>query len=293
MTSTGACGVLPVLVNQAEKEQASGERFAFGKNWQRFLTVLDDNRIAKAEESLAGFLETASLKGKTFIDVGSGSGLFSLAARRMGARVISFDYDPQSVACTAELKRRYFDGDPEWSVLSGSVLDEAFLGTLGTFDVVYSWGVLHHTGRMWEALRNVDTLVAPGGKLYIAIYNDQGSASIRWRSVKRLYNRSGAVLRKAVLLLAFVRLWGPTMARGLLKGHPLRPWQTYGGMRGMSPWHDVVDWVGGYPFEVAKPEQIFEFFRARGCTLQSLKTCGGGMGCNEFVFLKAGADAKA
>jgi 2-polyprenyl-6-hydroxyphenyl methylase/3-demethylubiquinone-9 3-methyltransferase len=55
-------------------------------------------------------------------------------------------------------------------------------------------------------------------------------------------------------------------------------------MRGMSPWRDVVDWVGGLPFEVAKPEEIFEMFQQRGFSLDRLRTCAGGLGCNEFVF---------
>jgi 2-polyprenyl-6-hydroxyphenyl methylase/3-demethylubiquinone-9 3-methyltransferase len=54
----------------------------------------------------------------------------------------------------------------------------------------------------------------------------------------------------------------------------------------MSPWRDVVDWVGGYPFEVARPEEIFEFFKSKGLVLGKFKTCGGGHGCNEFVFEK-------
>src|SRR5207302_10440486 len=134
-------------------EVTRGERFEFGKNWGRFLEVLDDERIGEAEESLKKMLEVEGLAGKSFLDIGSGSGLFSLAARRLGARVHSFDYDPQSVACAAELRRRYFPNDEDWVVEPGSALDEAYLNRLGTFDIVYSWGVLHHTGAMWQALK--------------------------------------------------------------------------------------------------------------------------------------------
>ncbi len=145
-----------------QTEVLQGERFEFGANWARFLSVLNDERIEMAETSLKRMLEMDDLKGKTFLDIGSGSGLFSLAARRPGSRVHSFDYDPQSVACTAELKRRYFPEDANWTVEEGSVLDTDYLQGRGPFDVVYSWGVLHRTGAMWQALENVAQLVAGG-----------------------------------------------------------------------------------------------------------------------------------
>ena len=135
-------------------EVSRGERFEFGKNWSRFLSLLNDERIAAAQNSLKHMLGVEDLRGKSFLDIGSGSGLFSLVARRLGARVHSFDYDPHSVACTKELRRRYFPGDAEWTVEGGSALDADYLKSLGEFDVVYSWGVLHHTGQMWQALDN-------------------------------------------------------------------------------------------------------------------------------------------
>ena len=263
----------------------SGGRFEFGANWTAFLKRLTPGRIEEAERSIKRMLAAERLDGKSFLDIGSGSGLFSLAARKLGARVRSFDFDPQSVACTAELKRRYFADDPDWIVTPGSVLDEEFLGGLGKFDIVYSWGVLHHTGKLWEALDNSAALVAPAGQLFISIYNDQGRASRVWTRVKAAYVKSPRALRWAVLLPAFARLWGPSLVRDTFKGHPLRSWSAYG-ERGMDPWRDVIDWVGGYPFEVARPEQVFDFLRARGFELRKLKTCAGGLGCNEFVFVR-------
>jgi 2-polyprenyl-6-hydroxyphenyl methylase/3-demethylubiquinone-9 3-methyltransferase len=259
-------------------------RFEFGENWRRFLAGVNEDRIAKAEASLRAFLGVETLAGKRFLDIGSGSGLFSLAARRLGASVVSFDYDPQSVACTEELRRRYSPDDAEWRIERGSALDASYLRSLGAFDIVYSWGVLHHTGQMWRALELAEIPVAPNGKLYIAIYNDQDAASRRWTAVKRAYNRSRGPLRWATLAASTARLWGPTIVRDTLRGRPMASWRAYGQDRGMSPWRDVVDWVGGWPFEVAKPEQILDFYRARGFELTRLKTCGGGRGCNEFLF---------
>jgi SAM-dependent methyltransferase len=272
-----------------EEEVSAGGRFRFGENWGRFLDILDDERIRSAERSLMEMLGVDSLDGKTFLDVGSGSGLFSLAARRMGAEVTSFDYDPRSVACTAELKRRYFPDDRGWRVGEGSALDSEYIASLGKFDVVYSWGVLHHTGAMWHALANVADSVGQRGHLFIAIYNDQGRASRRWRRIKRAYVSSPGPVKWAVLFAAFARLWGPTIIRDMLEARPTRSWQNYSrwSSRGMDPWRDVVDWVGGYPFEVARPEEIFDFYHQLGFQLEKMKTCGGGLGCNEYVFGRA------
>ena len=274
-------------MNLHTEEVKSGDRFAFGKNWSRFLKVLDDNRIEEAENSLKTMLQVDSLEGKTFLDAGSGSGLFSLAAKRLGAKVTSFDYDPHSVACTGELKRRYFQDDPLWTVEEGSVLDQEYLAGLGRFDVVYSWGVLHHTGSMWQALDNVVPLVAKPGKLFVAIYNDQGGKSTRWKRIKKIYNSLPKPLRLpyGVLIMGSREIWFFILHVFSFKPFSyISSWIEYKKSRGMSRWHDLIDWVGGYPFEVAKPEDIFQFYHEKGFALEKLVTCGGGLGCNEFVF---------
>ena len=265
------------------------ERFEFGQNWSRFLDVLDDERIARARGSLCAMLELADLQGKSFLDIGSGSGLFSLAARQLGARVHSFDYDPQSVACTKELRRRYFRNDSQWQIEEGSALDEEYLKSLGEFDVVYSWGVLHHTGDMWRALANAALPVAAGGKLFIAIYNDLGSRSRRWKTIKKIYNSLPRIFRSPFAAVVMAPAELKAMARAIVIFKPdeyVRGWTRYNANRGMSRWRDVIDWVGGYPYEFAQPEEIFDFFRTRGFQLTKMKCGGVGLGCNEFVFQK-------
>jgi 2-polyprenyl-6-hydroxyphenyl methylase/3-demethylubiquinone-9 3-methyltransferase len=261
-------------------------RFAFGKNWQRFLRYLKEERIAEAEKSLQTMLEVDTLRGKSFVDVGCGSGLFSLASIRLGAaRVHSFDYDPQSVACTKELKDRYFSDAENWKIEHGSVLDRDYLSRLGQFDAVYSWGVLHHTGNMWQALENVVALVASDGRLFISLYNDQDFVSGAWRAVKRRYNRGFPWRWPIIGVFGLYFMLGGLMKDVLvLRRNPLNHYREYKRSRGMSYFPDLLDWLGGYPFEVAKPEDVFNFFRAKGFELLKLKTVGGRHGNNEFVF---------
>ena len=277
--------------DQHAAEVARGERFEFGKNWARFLTVLDDERIAQAEQSLRTMLGVETLEGRRFLDIGSGSGLFSLAARRLGATVHSFDYDPHSVACTRELKARYYRSDPHWSVERGSVLDAEYLTRLGEFDIVYSWGVLHHTGAMWQAFEHAQRAVRPGGTLFIAIYNDTGSQSARWKKIKHTYTRLPRLLRVPFALAASAPGELKSLARAILSRRPqdyVRSWTHYDPARGMNHWHDIIDWVGGYPYECAKPDAIFAFFHQRGFALDNLKI-GGGLGCSEYVFSRSAA----
>jgi 2-polyprenyl-6-hydroxyphenyl methylase/3-demethylubiquinone-9 3-methyltransferase len=204
--------------------------------------------------------------------------------------VHSFDYDLRSVACTAELKQRYFPQDENWTVGQGSALDEQYMKSLGKFDIVYSWGVLHHTGDMWRALDFAQLPVGCGGKLFIAIYNKVGSRNARWKLIKKTYNKLPALVRPVFTFCVTAPGEAKTLLRALLTlsmGSYVRTWVHYGtNNRGMTNWRDTVDWVGGYPYEFAKPEEIFDFYRERGFSLVKLKCGDVGLGCNEFVFLR-------
>lgn len=269
-----------------QRELSQGQRFEFGENWSLFLRELNEERILLAEQSLLRNLGVTTLSGRSFLDIGSGSGLFSLAARRLGAHVHSFDYDPQSVACTRQLRDTFNFNDGSWIVEEGSVLDSQYLKSLGHFDIVYSWGVLHHTGNMWSALSNASLPVAQKGLFFISIYNDIGVTSRRWLAVKRAYNKLPKGLRWIIWIPSLIKFWGPTIVRDALKFQPFRTWNNYSRIeaRGMTAFRDLIDWVGGLPYEVAKPEQIFDFFTSQGFTMCRLKTSAGGIGCNEYVF---------
>jgi 2-polyprenyl-3-methyl-5-hydroxy-6-metoxy-1,4-benzoquinol methylase len=260
-------------------------RFKFGKNWMSFLSGISEENILEAQKSLCNMFEVDSFQGKSFLDIGSGSGLFSLAAHKLGAKVRSFDFDMQSVSCTEELRQRFCHNPREWVIEKSSVLDSEYMSQIGKFDYVYSWGVLHHTGHMWEAIENTISAVNENGVCFISIYNDQGVKSKRWEKVKKLYC-SGPVGRffvKAVYLPYFLFR---AELNEIVKGrNPFTVFSRYKNNRGMSLFHDWIDWLGGYPFEVAKPEEIFDYFRKRNFVLIKLKTTQG-LGCNEFVFRK-------
>jgi 2-polyprenyl-6-hydroxyphenyl methylase/3-demethylubiquinone-9 3-methyltransferase len=204
----------------------------------------------------------------------------------MAAEVHSFDFDPQSVACTRELKRRYFPDDPRWNVELGSVLDRSYVESLGSFDIVYSWGVLHHTGSMWVALENAIGRVArPGGKLFIAIYNDQGWKSHLWWFIKSIHNRLPRALRAPFVVTISAAARAAAIVKYTVKLKPMvaiAPLLQPRRERGMSARHDELDWIGGFPFEVARFDALVDYFTARGFVLISSKR-NDSWGCNELA----------
>jgi 2-polyprenyl-6-hydroxyphenyl methylase/3-demethylubiquinone-9 3-methyltransferase len=271
---------------QATRHEDPELRFAFGRNWRSFLSTVDDHRIDEARRRLRESLGRDDLHSVRALDIGSGSGLSSLVMHQLGADVVAFDYDTDSVACTEELRRRYAPNTTHWQILKGSALDPAFMVGLGHFDLVYSWGVLHHTGSMWSALDLAAACVAPQGTLLLALYNDQGHRSRIWHAIKHLYCSSA--LGRWLVGAAFYPLFAAyALWQDLRHFHaPGTHAREYARKRGMSLFHDWRDWLGGYPFEVAKPEQVIRKLTTKGFKLRS-QTLTRGLGCNEFVFQRS------
>jgi 2-polyprenyl-6-hydroxyphenyl methylase/3-demethylubiquinone-9 3-methyltransferase len=241
-------------------------RFAFGANWQRL--EISQARIERAVRSLEKIIPEG-MHQKRFLDVGCGSGLFSLAAVRLGADVHSFDFDRDCVECARTLKAAYAP-DASWRIEHGSVLDRSYTLGLGEFDIVYSWGVLHHTGDLWIACRNAAELVRPDGRLIIAIYNDQGWRSKYWKFVKKQY--CAHPWMRPMIVVVHLPMLLARLAWRALQRTPLE--------RGMSLWRDYLDWLGGYPFEVAMPNEVVRFHD--GFELVQFQRATSG--CNEFSF---------
>ena len=265
-------------------EVASGKRFPFGRNWTRFLDTISDARIEHAERATLEMLGLSHLRGKSFLDIGSGSGLFSLVAHRLGATVHSFDYDPSSVACTRRLRDLYGVDELHWQVETGSALDQSYMESLEEFDIVYAWGVLHHTGDLWTSLAYAASRVRANGLVLLAIYNDQGRKSMLWRRIKRLYC-SGTMGRAAVVGMVFPYFFLRVVIRSCLSRRNL--FADYDVNRGMSLIRDWHDWCGGYPYEVASVEAVFRFFSERGFILRNVRTTNS-LGNNQFLFQALG-----
>ena len=275
-------------------------RFEFGKNWTTFIRHhLNEETIRQSRRALCRFLgrEDLSLAGLSFLDIGCGSGLSSLAAWRAGAGpIVSFDYDPHSVAATQELHRQA--GSPKnWTILRGDALNEGFLRSLPPVDIVYSWGVLHHTGNMARAVHNATLPCKANGLLYLALYSYTSYLNYslsgaptpeEWLIIKQRYLHAGTLQRRAMELR---QLWRQYC--GSAKGNPitildgirkcLHDWKNYHA-RGMNFLVDLRDWLGGWPMEFVHERQLCRDVRENGRF--SLLRMDTGQGNTSFLFKK-------
>jgi len=276
-----------MTVNKPEKF------FHFGENWSSYVeSYLTEELMNEAIASVRNFCGEANIKDKTFIDIGCGSGLFSLAAYKLGARkIISLDIDENSVACCKRLKATV--GDPEfWQIIHGSITDDKFVNSLGKFDFMYSWGVLHHTGEMWHAIDNALKLVNPGGYACIAIYNKSDGFNIYpdfrfgnsylWLVEKKIYC---SLPRFVQVLLNYFAMTMMIIFYLLTFNNPMSKIRAHKSFRGMNWKTDIIDWLGGYPYEYASVAEIFKFAKERNFSLENLISHNGLLN-NEYLFKK-------
>jgi 2-polyprenyl-6-hydroxyphenyl methylase/3-demethylubiquinone-9 3-methyltransferase len=266
----------------AAEEQVS---FSFGENWKKYLARFDEDRLAHAERSLVDFNKLPRLDEFDFLDVGSGSGLSSLAALRLGARqVVSVDIDPHSIDCTRQLRGRFQIPETRWQIVRGSVLDVPFMQSLGRFSYVHSWGVLQFTGAMWQALANLmEHSVAENGLLHVAVYNEHPTSKY-WLQIKRLCNRSPRFWSPLIKWSYISALFGKMTITGR---SPWRFLREYKSRRGMDFYRDIDDWIGGLPYEYASPAKTVDFIADRNFSILRIRTVDS-PGCNEFLCRRLG-----
>ena len=248
--------------------------FSFGRNWNKYLDSMPETAVERTIAYVHEWL--GDLEGTTLLDIGSGSGLTGLAAHRLGAKVRTFDADPASVAATERLSSGAWENGP------GSILDDAFVASLGTFDVVSSWGVLHHTGDVWKAIDNAASLVGPGGRLWLALYT-RTYAERRSLRTKRLYNRAPDVLKQAWRGAYGLAKLGKSVLR-----RDFRPMRRYQQERGMSWWRDTEDWLGGLPYQPVGPGEVLARLRPSGFELQRLQDALGEGRTDVYLFGRSG-----
>jgi 2-polyprenyl-3-methyl-5-hydroxy-6-metoxy-1,4-benzoquinol methylase len=279
-----------VKVSHDDKAVADvNAQFAFGENWTRYSTRISDTEIEEAIAGLRKLLAGRSLKGCRFLDIGCGSGLHSVAAMRLGAsEVLAVDVDPLSVETTKETLGR-FAPDSRYRVEQTSVFDLE-PAALGRFEVVYSWGVLHHTGNLRLALRKAAGIVETGGDFLFALYRRTWMCPF-WRLEKKWYSKASEGAQsfaRAVYLAFFVpRLW----VAGRSFNHHVR---SYRKTRGMDYFHDLHDWLGGYPYESISSEEVDGLMGSLGLVRRLSFVQKGiisrlgifGSGCDEYVYGK-------
>jgi 2-polyprenyl-6-hydroxyphenyl methylase/3-demethylubiquinone-9 3-methyltransferase len=257
------------------------KQFDFGKNWQDFShKALDYKKIQKAREDFSYLTQDIDLQGKSFLDIGFGQGLSLLIATEKGGKTFGCDINPKCQT-VLEQNKKYFDKLPNENipVVVGSIIDKSAIQEIKdkkqSFDIVHSWGVLHHTGNMYKALQTAANLTANNGFLIIAIYNKHWTSPL-WHFIKKLYNQVPGFLKKIMLYLYIPLLYLRSLFGGLKNFKP---------KRGMSFYYDAKDWLGGYPYEYASPEEIINFLQVDFNLVRFIPT-NGFTGCNQFVFKK-------
>jgi SAM-dependent methyltransferase len=267
-----------------DSRKEPGTHFAFGKNWASYATLIGDQQIEEAKKGLLKLIPASEFKARSFLDIGCGSGLHALAAAQLGvSRILAVDIDADSVATTTTLLSRQNIQVP-WQAEHRSVFDLRAARD-GVFDIVYSWGVLHHTGNMWEAVNKAASMVAPNGLLALALYRKTHMDPF-WKIEKRLYAHAPEFVQgiaRAFYITAF-RV-GKLAARASFRDYVA----NYRSSRGMDFYHNVHDWLGGYPYETALASEVDARlsdlgFKAEHIFARPMHFGAFGSGCDEYVY---------
>ena len=258
-------------------------RFSFGANWTSFNFISGPQQLEYSKLHLENLIGTKSIANVKIIDIGSGSGLHAQSFLELGAKFVKcIDIDRESVQTTIDRLNAY--SADTWSVEIADILDIEVVER-EKYDVVFSWGVLHHTGNLFLALQNASNFCKPGGLLVLAIYRKTWLCNF-WKLEKRLYNNCPLFFRR-IIDLAFASLI--LIAKWILGTSPRTHIQEYSKRRGMDFMTDIRDWLGGFPYESANPKQIENILADKGffllhSNIRKRQIGFFGSGCNEYVF---------
>lgn len=258
--------------------KALNSHFEFGNNWKSFSSTIDEKIVYEAEKSLDRLMGKSNVRDKSFLDIGSGSGLFSLAASRMGARkILAIDIDPECVATTKQMLET-FATNRNWVCRKDSIFDLDPSET-GSFDIVYSWGVLHHTGDLYQAIHRAAKFVAPRGLFVLGLYRKTPLCPF-WKIEKQIYASKFPGFQSLASLayksLVFIKL----ISSGK---NPFRYILEYSrDNRGMSWHHDIHDWLGGYPYESISPTEMNNVAQSLGMKIDRSFVRPSGLGLFGF-----------
>jgi SAM-dependent methyltransferase len=257
--------------------------FNFGSNWKNYSKyALSGKKIETAKLHFDKLFENIDLNEKSFLDIGFGQGLSLLIATEKNANTVGCDINPLCSEVLLFNMKMFNNNLNEIPVVIGSINDETTVENIlklndgNLFDIVHSWGVLHHTGNMWKAIEKSKNLVTKNGIFVIAIYNKHFTAKF-WHLIKKVYNSSGWFIKNLMLAgylpLIFIRYL-------LYFQNPMKL------PRGMNIYYDAIDWLGGYPYQYASIDEILDYMNQNGFTQVRIVKTSGFTGCNEFVFKK-------
>jgi SAM-dependent methyltransferase len=256
------------------------QRFAFGKNWQLYAqNALTQQKVSEARNSFRKLFAGIDLRGKSFLDVGFGQGLTLFLAQEMGAKVFGIEIDAENIGALTTTAHLFAHCQfPQTHIVS--ILDESFIKEHkqnGQFDIVHAWGVLHHTGDMRRALDNSAELVKNGEYLVLAIYNKHWSSPI-WKVVKWTYNVAPRWMQWVAIYLFYPIIY---LAKWMVTRE-----NPKSNERGMDFWYNIIDWVGGYPYEYASISEVNALVSRHNFVCLQVIPAQVPTGCNQFVFRK-------
>lgn len=241
---------------QIVKTMSPNGKFSFGKNWCDYVDKLTDDIVKIHKDNLFTYYTDYDFKDKSILDIGCGSGLSSLSFNILGCKsLLSIDVDPNSIIAAYKLKNNFKKlvlTECDWEIKEQSILDDNFVNNSRKFDLVYSWGVLHHTGDMWTAIDNASKLVNDGGILHLALYVS-GNRYNDDLMLKYLYNMTD---ENGKIKLIYDWLYYYHISKNI------DIFQINN--RGMNKYNDCIDWLGGLPYEVCNPSVLDYFLEKKG-----------------------------